>query len=161
MTMLSLAYPGTLVVAAKSIFQAPDTGGLQKHGTLPGHGDGLLSAIFSPDGRTVASDGAGGTVQIWDLKSRSRAAAFDANAPQVCAVAFSPDGRLIAAGSSSGLVQVWDVAGKKKLLTLTSHSKGITSLAFSPDGSLLASSSKDGTVTLGQVPSGREKARRI
>jgi serine/threonine protein kinase len=86
----------------------------------------------------LASGEEGGTVVVWDLrtrrvKSRCHSAAWD-----VSAVAFSPDGTTLAsAGRGSNL---WDVATGRLLLTDWGLDEG-TSVEFSADGRRLAVSS--------------------
>jgi WD40 repeat protein len=58
--------------------------------------------VFSPDGKTLASDSDDGSVQLWDVTDRARPAAMgDSLIPPGVAsqtrVAFDPQGRLYAA----------------------------------------------------------------
>src|SRR5262249_8942167 len=51
---------------------------------------------FSPDGRTLASSGGGGILQLWEVATRREICRFQTPEAGLKSLAFSPDGRLLA-----------------------------------------------------------------
>jgi WD40 repeat protein len=116
---------------------------------------GVLSVVFSPDGRYLAVGTSGGSsVQLIDTSSWGVIRTFEGHTDTVNSVAFSPDGRLLASGSYDKTINLWDVATGSEVRTLTGHTSSVLSVAFSPDGRLLASGSSDKTIKLWEVASG-------
>ncbi|WP_285633780.1 serine/threonine-protein kinase [Lentzea sp. NBRC 102530] len=70
----------------------------------------LSSALFHPDGDTVAAWGQGNFVQLWDVETKKIRATVIGAAGQIQAVAFSPDGKRIAAGGDDKIVRIWKLA---------------------------------------------------
>ena len=117
---------------------------------------------FSPDGTMLATaDAANGTVQLWNVASRSALCPPLLLAPGEPAydVAFSPDGKTLASSGGGLDIVLWDVesmiAGTPLSRTLSGHTSGVPQVTFSPDGTLLASAGHDGTARLWDVASGR------
>ncbi|MFJ8013642.1 helix-turn-helix domain-containing protein [Streptomyces sp. NPDC096339] len=114
---------------------------------LGGH-DGPVNAVaFAPDGRTLASAGADGTVRVRETAGHRVLASFTVPG-RVRAVAFSPDGRTLAATSADGPARLWDIAGRRTAAVLPASTSGARAVAFAPDGRTLAVAGPDGTIRL-------------
>jgi WD40 repeat protein len=81
------------------------------------HGDIVWGCAFSPDGRTLATACADGSIGIWDTTAVSEDASDAALAPRfiehalasiVWCVAFTPDGRFLVGAGHDGKIRVWD-----------------------------------------------------
>ncbi len=79
--------------------------------TLAGHTWTIYGLVFTPDGRTLISGGADGTVRIWDVESGSERANYRWHESWVTCLAVSPDGLTAAAGSADHSIVVWDLSG--------------------------------------------------
>jgi WD40 repeat protein len=128
-----------------------------------GHKNCLANAVFSPDGKLIASGT--GREEPDDRKNSSIESSFKlwstngkllrsiaGHADEVPAVAFSPDGTTIASGSWDGTIKLWDGNGKfiRTVNTdyMTIHRDTFTDIAFSPDGKIIASASFRGNIKL-------------
>jgi WD40 repeat protein len=110
----------------------------------------LGSAVFNPDGQTLAWCGERETVTISDLGSGQRIATL--RCPMegpIQALAYSPDGqRLAVACDAAELIRVFDTRTGLELPSLAAATEGASTLAYSPDGLRLVSANRDGTVQL-------------
>ena len=79
----------------------------------------VINAMFSPDGKTIATATRNGPIRLWETATGRQAGELlgedgskvdirDSNA-----LAFSPDGKLFVAGAFDGTVRIWDVATRK------------------------------------------------
>jgi len=131
--------------------------------SLSGHGEPVVTALFSPDGRFLASGSGDKTVRFWDITTETPHHVCKGHVNWVLAIQWSPDGKLLASGDKSGHVIVWDpVTGKQKGKVLTGHKQWVTSISWEPlhlvtDGVCrrMASASKDGDVRLWDVVTGQ------
>jgi WD40 repeat protein len=158
-----------LAIAAQQLHDDADTRASLVHsltstryaGTFAGHQLGVNSVALSPDGGTLATAGADGTVFVWDVARRAPVGQpLSGHRAAVWSVAFSPDRRTLATAGADGTVVLWDLARRAPLgPPLRGHAGEVTAVAFGRDGRTLASAGKDKVVRLWDVarraPAGR------
>ncbi len=80
---------------------------------LDAHEAAITTAVFSPDGKTLASAGADRIIKLWDVETRTESAALKQHAWTVSALAFTPDGKRLASGGLDGMLLFWDIQQAK------------------------------------------------
>ena len=106
-----------------------------------------MSAVFSIDGRRIATAGADGTVKLWDAATGAWLRTLNGHSDLVMSVCFSPDGQRILSSSRDQSARLWDVASGTELLTLKGHRGWLFTAAFSPDGKRILTGG-DGTAKI-------------
>jgi WD40 repeat protein len=122
--------------------------GKVRHRLLPQGGWSTNDAVFSPDGREIATAGADGNVRVYDLATSGVITTLNAGEADALSVAFSPDGQQLVAGYSSGRARVWDVSTRLQLAVLTAAAGGYTRAQFSANGHEVVTASSDGTISV-------------
>jgi WD40 repeat protein len=122
--------------------------------TLKGHGDSVMSVVFSVDGQRLASGSHDWTVKIWDAATGACVRTLKGHGYWVASVVFSADGQRLASGSSDRTVKIWDAATGAEERTLKDHDDWVTSVVFSADSQRLASGSHDETVKIWDAATG-------
>ncbi|KAH7312572.1 WD40-repeat-containing domain protein [Stachybotrys elegans] len=130
---------------------------------IPGHGEAILTAQFSPaSSRRLATGSGDKTARIWDTDTGTPKYTLSGHTHWVLCVVWSPDATRLATGSMDKSVRIWDPeTGKPMGSPFTGHAKWVTSIAWEPyhlwrDGTpRLASASKDATVRVWVVNTGR------
>jgi WD40 repeat protein/serine/threonine protein kinase len=116
----------------------------------------VITATFSPDGKTIAAAGYDAVIHLWDAETGRPRQELVGHENCVNQVVFSRDGGRIASSSDDNTVIIWDAASGKPLFSLCGHRSGIFGLVFSPDGKQLATGGYDGRVKLWDVAGLRE-----
>ncbi len=107
------------------------------------------SARFHPAGTVLATCGADGVVQFWDLKTGARRYAIDGvHVTTEQALAFGPDGQTMAVTRPDETVQILDSTNGEALRTLPSPGTEALAVCFSPDGELIATTHRGASVAL-------------
>ena len=142
---------------------------------LKGHRQTVSRAVFSPDGKLLAT-GTGSLpdfgallaqpervgrppskteLKLWNVAAGKERAVLGEHDRPINLLAFSPDGRLLASWSGhsrAGQLRLWDVAGGKRLPGPAEWDRSpLGSLAFSPDSKVLATGGGDGVVRLWDI----------
>jgi WD40 repeat protein len=166
------------VLIMLALASAAGTASAQRPELVPqtGHGDVIDRAIFSPDGRLLATSG-GYTVKLWapatGLLLRTLRVETLASA-----MAFSPDSKYLVVGEGMGAeverssldsplrrsgagyqIQFWDINTGKLVRNVTGHSFWVSDVEFSADGKWLATAGSKGEVLLRDGASGEILAR--
>jgi len=109
-------------------------------------GRDVLSAAFSPDGRTLLTASNDRLARLWSIDGELLVE-FPGHRNWVRSARFSPDGKQVVTGSSDRSARVWAVSGDL-LAVLQGHEKGVLDARFSPDGERILTRSRDGTARI-------------
>ncbi|MFF8265506.1 WD40 repeat domain-containing serine/threonine protein kinase [Streptomyces virginiae] len=129
--------------------------------TLDRRGPVSYPVAFSPDSKTIATNG-DGDVLLWNAATGALAGTAGGDWEAVTALAFSPDGKALAIGDEDGKLRLWEPGSGSKPAELAAVGSGLQSVAFTPDGNAVISGS-DGLRLLDRTDSsialfGAEKA---
>lgn len=118
-------------------------------------GENRVDAVaFAPDGRTLATGGLQGELELWDITDPAvprRTAAFSGGGGGIAALAFSPSAPvLISCGDEEPptMWQISQVSAPRRITTLSGHSATVWAAAFSGDGRLLLTADESAAALL-------------
>ena len=124
---------------------------------LSGHSESVWTAVFSPDGKYIATASLDNTAKVWNAVTGEELLTLVCSQERGCnAAAFSPDGKFLATAGGDTIVRVWEVASGREVLTLKGHIDRVYSVAYNFDGSRLASSGPDGRTILWDAVTGEK-----
>ncbi len=108
-----------------------------------GHNDVIQTAIFSPDGKRVATASYDRTITLWDVATGKPIRSFTGHNGAILSIAISPDGKLLVSGSADETVKVWDVESGQRLDTMSQSQGEVHAVAITPDGEHVIAGSAD------------------
>jgi WD40 repeat protein/tRNA A-37 threonylcarbamoyl transferase component Bud32 len=122
------------------------------------HGDRLVTAVFSPDGKVVLTAG-GYLHQLWDATTGEAIGKPVRPNSQIRVAAFSPDGKWqgsrIWTGHYNNTVRRWNAASGEEVRDTLHHRGPVDTIAFSRDGKIAATGSEDQTARFWNAATGR------
>jgi len=126
--------------------------------SLEGHTSSILSATYSPDGKTIATTSYDKTVKLWDSATGKPVQTFSGHSAYVLAAVFSANGKLVASAGGDKLILVWEAKSGKVLHTFKEHTTEAPALAWAPGSSVsLAAGDREGMVRIWSMRTGKSR----
>jgi len=117
----------------------------------------VRSATWAPDGRTILTAAADGTVRIWDATNGTQLNVLEAGGLPLNSAMWSPSGMSIVAAGEDGTMRIWNTASGKELSHIQINTTSVTFAGWSPDSRRIVSGSSRGElrayyVYFGDIP---------
>lgn len=114
-------------------------------------------AIFSPNGRFIASTSDDSNIYLWDAKTGEKVRTFKGHSEVVMGIAFNAEGTQLLSGGSDSTARVWDVETGRELQKFTGHSGSMVKrVAFHPDGKHALTAGRDNFVRMWSIDNANE-----
>jgi WD40 repeat protein/serine/threonine protein kinase len=123
--------------------------------SLKGHGAGVTSLDFSPDGRRIVTGSWDQTAKVWDATNGQNLLTLGWHAWMISSVAFFRDNKRVITGSWDGTAKIWDATTGTNLLTLRGGRGAIMRLAVSADDGRIVTGNYDGTAQIWDSATGK------
>ena len=132
---------------------------------MAGHEDAILSAAFTPDGRTLVTGSQDETLHVWNVSTGQQLYARTVEGCAFDDVAINPDGHTFAdvcnagqsySGAPEGtlITELRDATNGNVLRTLPPRPSTFGAMAYTPDGRALILPTSDTTLTMWDLSTG-------
>ena len=130
--------------------------------SLGGHSQAIRSAVFSPDGRLLATGSDDRTVIIWDTTNWEAQHMLVGHEARIEKVVFSEDSKKLLSAGDDNLILLWDVSTGQRIGSeerpLRAHQDWVFGLAYHPQGTSFASAGRDGDLYVWQATANQWEA---
>ena len=92
---------GSIIFSGGPEIQLWDSQSGQELGSFTGSAGTATYLALSPDGKTMASSGSGGTIHLWDTDTQTELSQLARHPPTIHGLVFSPDGTSLASAAVS------------------------------------------------------------
>lgn len=128
--------------------------GVALRATLHGHFGAIGRIGWFPDGNTIATPSADGSVRLWDVSDGSCIKYLEIRSAKLHVAPCSPDGRMLACDYGDA-IRIWGTQQWVIQQTLTGHRGAVTDLSWSRDGRHLVSCADDLTARVWDSTNGQ------
>jgi WD40 repeat protein len=117
-----------------------------------------VHAVFSPDGKALATIGSNSRVSLWNTSNFTESKQLPAIDKRIFSLAYSPDSTWLAVGGT-GSIHRYSLVEEVMEPALQAHQHAVPCLQFSPDGSALIATGAEGVMSIWGVAGWEEVAR--
>lgn len=116
--------------------------------SIPNINGTVYSAVFSPDGQTVAigSDDPDGYLRVVQIDNPEQQTVFTGHTDDVLSVRYSNDGRELLSASKDNSAVLWNAASGERIQQYRGHNWWVWSAEFSENEKLIVTAGQDGIV---------------
>lgn len=114
---------------------------------LQGHGESVVAADFSADGRWIVTGSYDGTARVWDAETGTLRAELRGHSSLVTAASFVGATQRVLTASDDGTARIWELDGGRAL----PNPDRVIEADYSPEGDRIATASVDGTARVWSV----------
>ncbi len=132
-----------------------ETPALRRVAGLAQHGGTVFHAVYSPDGKWIATSLGDDSAELWDAQTGAGPKARYPHESGVWDSEFSSDGRLLATASYDHTARVWDTLTGKPITEPLPNAEVIRTVWFSPDDRTVITAGGDGLAMVWDAATGR------
>ena len=128
----------------------------EETGTFVGHQSPIISAVFSRDGRYLATSSRDNNVIVWNMSqkdaARKQVRTLEHQALPIC-VCFTSNGQYLVTGCQDRLCRVWDIESKEEVGTFDQHEGVVVCVVAVPGQDAAISGGGDKVIRMWSVGS--------
>jgi len=102
---------------------------------------------LSNNKKILASGMDGGSIILWDLKTKEKITTLDTKLSSSIDIAFTSNDKYLVTASDDGVIVIWDIKNNKEWTRISGYTdNSVNSVAFSPDNSKIYAGFGDGGI---------------